>query len=409
VDSATGQPYKDTSVSSVLRSSLVVPVVDQFRDAVQLKYDKPNYLKDIPSGALLVYKNKAAFDKRNAVVDDEKEKPLEEDSLLNGLGKSKKEALVVAIQPSDASNSPYTSVPDKLQQLGVEFSIRDIKYLISNDTAKYSLLMSPQLTPGDARIILAFAKSKIKSATHKAIGRQHSFFLDGSLNVGQGQAKSSLYYAFSESGVVLVAKVYNGNKESFLREVETNQALEHKNLVKFVKTFSIQNEARHVIIMPFFPRSVADWLIQDSSLPLAAVKIIAQSCFDALCHLHSKNFCFADLKPSNIMLHNTEPSYATLVDYGATVRIGSPIIEFTQSYCLDADTVSATEHLDWICLGTTLAQIVGFDLFNFEKAADLVDEVYRSTQDENLKKLIVSCLQSPSASKIDSALNQLLE
>ncbi len=408
LDTATGLLYKGTSADYV--SLPPGSVIAQFRDAVKKK-DKDDgdaaVLTPFKSSQLLVYKNKAAFDKRNAAVDDGKTEPLEEDSLINGLGSSKKEALVVAAQPSDASNSPYTSVPDKLRQLGVEFSIRDTNYLINYDPARFSLLMSPQLTPGDARTILAFAKSKIKSATHKAIGQQHSFFLDGSLNVGQGQPKSSLYYAFSESGMVFVAKVYNGNKESFLREVETNQALEHKNLVKFVKTFSIQDEARHVIIMPLFPRSVADWLIQDSALPLTAVNIIARSCFDALCHLHSKRFCFADLKPSNIMLHNSEPSYATLVDYGATVRIGSPIIEFTGSYCMDADTITATEHLDWICLGTTLAQIGGFDIFNFEKAADLVNEVCRSTKDDNLKKLIVSCLQNPSSSKIESALNQL--
>jgi hypothetical protein len=34
---------------------------------------------------------------------------------------------------------------------------------------------------------------------------QHSFYFDGSLKVGQlGQLKSSLYYAFSKSGGVLV-------------------------------------------------------------------------------------------------------------------------------------------------------------------------------------------------------------
>jgi serine/threonine protein kinase len=276
------------------------------------------------------------------------------------------------------------------------------------DQATYSLLKSPQLTPEEARTFLTLARSKIKSVTKNAIGQQHSFFLDGSLNVGQGQVKSSLYYAFSESGVVLVAKVYNGNKEGFLREVETNNALEHKNLVKFVKTFSIQEDARHIIIMPFFPRSVADWLIQKSALPLAAIKVIARSCFDALCHMHSKMFCFVDLKPSNVMLQNAEPSSATLVDYGATVRIGTPLIEFTPAYCLDADTITATERLDWICLGTMLAQIGGFAIFNFERAADLVHVVSSSTIiDDNLKKLIVACLEDPSLSKIESALNQL--
>jgi hypothetical protein len=70
LDFATGKPYKGTTADKVSVSSLAD--VADFRDAVQLKYDKPNYLKDIPSSALLVYKNKLAFDKRNAAVDDVK-------------------------------------------------------------------------------------------------------------------------------------------------------------------------------------------------------------------------------------------------------------------------------------------------------------------------------------------------
>jgi hypothetical protein len=31
-----------------MRSALAVPVIDQFRDAIEAKYDKPKYLKDIP-------------------------------------------------------------------------------------------------------------------------------------------------------------------------------------------------------------------------------------------------------------------------------------------------------------------------------------------------------------------------
>ena len=64
LDSATGQPYKGTTVSSILRSSLVVPVIDQFRKAVKVKYS--NKLLSVDAGDLIVYKNKAAFDKRNA-------------------------------------------------------------------------------------------------------------------------------------------------------------------------------------------------------------------------------------------------------------------------------------------------------------------------------------------------------
>ena len=99
LDYVTGEPYKRTTVSSVLRSSLVVPVVDQLRDAVKAK--NSNKLFSVDAADLLVYKNKAAFDKRNAVVE---EKPLEEDSLIVGLGSSKKEALVVAVQATDVPN-----------------------------------------------------------------------------------------------------------------------------------------------------------------------------------------------------------------------------------------------------------------------------------------------------------------
>jgi hypothetical protein len=98
LDSATGQPYKNTTADYV--SLLRYTVIAQFREAVKEK-DKEDgdaaVLTPFKSSQLLVYKNKAAFDKRNAVVDEGKEEPLEEDSFLNDLGASVKEALVVVI------------------------------------------------------------------------------------------------------------------------------------------------------------------------------------------------------------------------------------------------------------------------------------------------------------------------
>jgi hypothetical protein len=116
LDSATGQPFKGATASSVLRSSLVVPVVDQFRDAVKAKL-ADSHLKGVAPLDLKVYKNKAAFDKRNAAVDDGKEEPLEEDSPIDGLGSSKKEALVVVVPSSilpsqtQPSSFPLCHVP----------------------------------------------------------------------------------------------------------------------------------------------------------------------------------------------------------------------------------------------------------------------------------------------------------
>ena len=89
LDSTNGQPYKGTTADCVsLPSSAFVA---QFRDFVKKK-DKDEgdaaILAPFKSSQLLVYKNKAAFV-------GGKEEPLEEDSFVDDLGKSKKGALIV--------------------------------------------------------------------------------------------------------------------------------------------------------------------------------------------------------------------------------------------------------------------------------------------------------------------------
>ena len=73
LDAATGEPYKGTSADYVSLPSTAV--IAQFRDAVKTKYS--NKLSSVDAGELLVYKNRVAFDKRNAAVDEGKEEPLD--------------------------------------------------------------------------------------------------------------------------------------------------------------------------------------------------------------------------------------------------------------------------------------------------------------------------------------------
>ena len=63
-DYGSGKPYKGTSATSVLRSSLAVPIIDQLRDAVKVKCS--NKLSAIDAEDLLVFKNKESFDRRDA-------------------------------------------------------------------------------------------------------------------------------------------------------------------------------------------------------------------------------------------------------------------------------------------------------------------------------------------------------
>ena len=102
-----GNIYKETCSDYVSLSDKSFVAV--FRDVVKAKYDQTYYLKDIPSGALRVYKNKAAF--------IGEEGPLKSSSSLKGLGKTdtENEALAVVVPPplpTSSSSSPFTSCKD---------------------------------------------------------------------------------------------------------------------------------------------------------------------------------------------------------------------------------------------------------------------------------------------------------
>jgi len=117
LDSATGEPFEDTSASSILVSSLTVPVVDQFRKAVKAEYS--NKLSSVDAGALLVYKNKAEFDKRNIQLAAERGKPLDPTEFLGTLGN--KEDMLVVVAPSSFRSCEvpfYKSIRDATENDG---------------------------------------------------------------------------------------------------------------------------------------------------------------------------------------------------------------------------------------------------------------------------------------------------
>jgi hypothetical protein len=186
----------------------------------------------------------------------------------------------------------------------------------------------------------------------------------------------------------------------------------HHNIVKFVASFSIpatsDNAARHIIVMPFFPRSSADLLMQHSTVSLLTIMMIARDCMAALCHIHSKGYCFGDVKPSNIMLSNGENGGATLVDFGATVKIGQPIVEITAQYCLDVTVSQGSEEIDWTCFGVTLSQLAGVNISDLRSTVEHVRRVQEFDMSDRLKQLIIATMQGPTQKKVQSALDSLL-
>ncbi|KAJ3328826.1 hypothetical protein HDU76_009221 [Blyttiomyces sp. JEL0837] len=240
-----------------------------------------------------------------------------------------------------ANNSIEESIEQRLNRLGISFLPTDLRYLKNNDYIRYRALFDSHLPKDEKQDIINVAKSRIKSETRAVIRslQANSILVDSLLSESNGQLKASFYYAFTESGDIMAAKVYNReSKASYDHEVDINEKLaSHENIVKFAKNCSLPDDSRHFIIMPYFPRSASDLLKHYPKFPRQTIVTIVRDIFSALKHIHSRGYCFVDLKPANIMLKSSEEGRAVLVDFGATVRIGSYLKETTERYCLDWD------------------------------------------------------------------------
>jgi hypothetical protein len=101
-----GQPLKKTSATSVFLP--VDALVDDIRKAVKAEY-VDSHLKGVAPSDLVVYKNKIAFDKRND--DQGKELPLEVDSSINHLGKTKNDPIIVVVPSLQNATSSAMVTP----------------------------------------------------------------------------------------------------------------------------------------------------------------------------------------------------------------------------------------------------------------------------------------------------------
>ncbi|KAJ3328823.1 hypothetical protein HDU76_009218 [Blyttiomyces sp. JEL0837] len=400
-----GSSFQDTTVDCVILSPNAT-VID-FRHAVLSAL--PRLLAGFEAPRVHVYASRNDF--ANNVR-------LEVTTIIGDSLGSIEQALIVVIPEVEKLESVQENLEQRLNRLGIKFDRADLRYLKNHDYPRYFALFS-QIPRKELQDIIIEAKSKIKSTTRHQINQSmehESIIIDGFLGGAAGQKRSSFHYAFSRSGGILVAKVYNKEyKAAFEHEVDINNRLSpHENIIKFVKSFSLPDNSRHFIIMPFLPRSAGDLLKENSGeisqIPLETIATIARDTFSALKHIHLRGFCFADLKPDNIMLESGEEGRAVLVDFGATVPIGSVTLEFTRRYCLDIDTTYGTETLDWICLATTLIDFHYCPKFTaHDTVQDMVELVTRrGDDDKHLKDIILCCLGNDS-STIEVAVNKFVD
>ena len=83
-----GNSYMDTKAATVTLYDTAI--IDQLKQAVKTLYDSENYLKDVLSVKLQVYRNKAAFNQKES---------LEGGIPVSGLGSNEEDPLIVAVPP----------------------------------------------------------------------------------------------------------------------------------------------------------------------------------------------------------------------------------------------------------------------------------------------------------------------
>jgi len=103
----------------------------------------------------------------------------------------------------------------------------------------------------------------------------------------------------------------------FMREIEVAAALDHPNIVRFIKSGT--NNGAVYLVTEFVEGSDAAKLAdaQGGRLPFPdAIQIISQS-LDALAYAHARGYIHRDIKESNILIAGTTPNLtAKLTDFG---------------------------------------------------------------------------------------------
>jgi hypothetical protein len=129
VEADTGQPYRDTSADKV-RLSNDSDVAD-FRKTVHV--ENPNKLSSVDASDLIVYKNQDSFDKRSATNEEEKGGPLKSSTVLNHLGDTEEEALIVVVPSSRSAIRETGQIPNTNRKMRWE----ELNKILEGNAKKY--------------------------------------------------------------------------------------------------------------------------------------------------------------------------------------------------------------------------------------------------------------------------------
>jgi serine/threonine protein kinase len=114
--------------------------------------------------------------------------------------------------------------------------------------------------------------------------------------------------------VLLGGPFYEKARERFEREANAYRRVAHDGVVEIL---DVGSERDHpFIVMEYVEDTLATRLGRDGQLEPSEVITLGRRLATALDHVHAKGLVHGDIKPSNILLPDNEPSRAKLSDFG---------------------------------------------------------------------------------------------
>lgn len=407
-----GQPYKGTTESSVSLSPK--SFVDQFRHAVYLK--NSSILPGVVSSQLQVYKNKSAFDNRNAV--GEKEKPLEVDSYIDNLGNSKKESLVVLVpevQPSPAQPAP--TFADYLKRENINSPKENVLSIIATCYPQQMRAAMEIGSSGPCVDLYRMVEGLPSSYTRGVIEKDMAISINGPLSLERPNVLTAVDMG---SGCHICLKLLRlpgtvtsqstvAKKDAIETEISTCSFLTAKNIEGLVKCDVVDVTVHHsegldvspgvwrALRMKRFmcslnqcPQLSEHWLYQGFTRILNALK-----------EMHKLDIVHMDVKPDNLFVDDN--LVWNLGDFGSARKIGVVQWSFTCAFnpYKIPEIATVIPEMDLVLLCVTIA--VELDKKNWKKSLcgpvqnvqqDLVLAKLESIKNEQFRREVVELFQN---------------
>lgn len=269
----------------------------------------------------------------------------------------------------------------------------EFKYFIDNDF-QY-----------DCRILKNRAITTMFSKTRNLVFQKNKICIDR--YIAPGKDWTQIYKAYHEGINKLVALKLYPYKNS--ATIEFNNALlltDSEYVVHPIEIITVEHPSylglsTNGIVMPYLPVIATDFLQFDScspSIPEELTLKIINSMIEVAYMLNQKSMVFCDFKLQNVGI--TVDGEAKIFDFGAIVKIGNLVLEYTEMYSLDFNDMysTANEKLDMICIAMSAAICADSEVLEKRKinSIDCLTQIAERVAETDhigwrIAKIIVDC------------------